>query len=67
MAVSLPQNGRALGLEIRKCDYYLLPSITKSKAGFPFHKHLPSDYGNNTWILSINNIEPHSAESAVHL
>ena len=30
--VPLPQKGRALGLEISECDYYLLPFINKSKA-----------------------------------
>eukprot|EP00957_Ditylum_brightwellii_P151182 11511601-Ditylum_brightwellii.AAC.1 len=42
--VLLPQKGCALGLEISECGYYLLPIINKSKAGFPFHKHIPSDY-----------------------
>jgi hypothetical protein len=46
--VPLPQKGRAFGLEISECDYYLLPFINKSKAGFPFHKHIPSDYRNNS-------------------
>eukprot|EP00957_Ditylum_brightwellii_P195324 14881170-Ditylum_brightwellii.AAC.1 len=45
--VPLPQKGCALGLESSECDYYLLPFIKKSKAGFPFHKHIPSDYRKN--------------------
>ena len=58
--VPLPQKGHALGLEISECDYYLLPFINKSKVGFPFHKHIPSDYRNKSWILGINIIEPTS-------
>eukprot|EP00957_Ditylum_brightwellii_P112378 8567853-Ditylum_brightwellii.AAC.2 len=45
--VPLPQKGQDLGLEIIECDNYLLPFINNSKAGFPFHKHIPSDYRNN--------------------
>eukprot|EP00957_Ditylum_brightwellii_P019161 1444306-Ditylum_brightwellii.AAC.1 len=65
--VPLPQKGCALGLEISECDYCLLSFINKSKARFPFHKHIPSNYRNNLWILSINNIEPTSAENAIHI
>eukprot|EP00957_Ditylum_brightwellii_P018350 1381522-Ditylum_brightwellii.AAC.1 len=39
--VPLDQKGCALGLEISECDYHLLPFINKSRAGFPFHKHIP--------------------------
>eukprot|EP00957_Ditylum_brightwellii_P156437 11906237-Ditylum_brightwellii.AAC.1 len=65
--VPLPLKGRPLGLEISECDYYLLTFIIKSKAGFPFHKHISSDYRNNSWILSINNIKPNSAENTISI
>ena len=65
--VPLPFKGRALGLEIGDCDYYLLPFITKSKQGFPFHKHLPASFRNNSWIVSIDNKEPYSKENAVDI
>eukprot|EP00957_Ditylum_brightwellii_P147277 11214731-Ditylum_brightwellii.AAC.1 len=63
----LPQKGYALGLEISEHYYYLLSFINKSKAGFPFYKHIPNDYRNNSWILSNNNIEPTSAENTIHV
>eukprot|EP00957_Ditylum_brightwellii_P003933 299493-Ditylum_brightwellii.AAC.1 len=67
IGVPLPQKGCTLGSEISECDYYLLQFINKSEAGFPFYKHSPSDYRNNSWILSINNIEPTSAENTIHI
>eukprot|EP00957_Ditylum_brightwellii_P113937 8685567-Ditylum_brightwellii.AAC.1 len=56
--------GRALVLEISECEYYLLPFVIKSKAGFPFHKYTSSDYRINSWVLIIDNIEPDSAEKS---
>eukprot|EP00957_Ditylum_brightwellii_P206180 15347189-Ditylum_brightwellii.AAC.1 len=59
--ISLPPKGRALGIKVMECDYYLLPYISKSKAGCSFYQKLPGDIHNNAWILSINDVEPHSA------
>eukprot|EP00957_Ditylum_brightwellii_P025072 1897062-Ditylum_brightwellii.AAC.1 len=38
--IPIPPKGRALVIGDGNCDYYLLPYIIKSKAGFPFQKHL---------------------------
>jgi hypothetical protein len=65
--IPIPPKGRALGIEIGDCDYYILPFISKSKAGFPFHKHLPVTHRHNVWILSINNSEPSDAANAIHI
>ena len=65
--VPLILKDRSLGLEISECNYYLLPFIIKSKAGFPFHKHISSNYRNISWFLSINSIESKSAENAIFI
>ena len=62
--ISLPPKGRALGIEVFECGYYLLPLINKNKAVFPFHKYLPVPHCHNVWILSINNREPADAADA---
>eukprot|EP00957_Ditylum_brightwellii_P142646 10868464-Ditylum_brightwellii.AAC.2 len=65
--IPLPPKGRALSIEVCECDYYLLPYINKSKATFPFHKHLPVSHRHNVWILSINNREPTYAAEVVNI
>eukprot|EP00957_Ditylum_brightwellii_P068798 5222828-Ditylum_brightwellii.AAC.1 len=65
--ISLPPKGRALGIKVMKCDYCLLPYISKSKAGFSFYQKIPGDIHNNVWILSIKDVKPHSAENAISL
>eukprot|EP00957_Ditylum_brightwellii_P119266 9098852-Ditylum_brightwellii.AAC.1 len=67
LAIGGKLKGCALGLEISESDYNLVSFINKCKAGFLFHKYIPSDYKNNSWILSINNIEHTSAANAIHI
>eukprot|EP00957_Ditylum_brightwellii_P041761 3162520-Ditylum_brightwellii.AAC.1 len=43
----LPAKGRELGIGVMECDYYLLPYISKGKAGFSFYQKLPGDIYNN--------------------
>eukprot|EP00957_Ditylum_brightwellii_P098512 7504608-Ditylum_brightwellii.AAC.1 len=50
-----------------ECDYYLLPYISKCNAGFSFYQKLPGGICNNAWILSIDDVEPHSVENAISL
>eukprot|EP00957_Ditylum_brightwellii_P006723 510727-Ditylum_brightwellii.AAC.1 len=65
--IPIPPKGRALGIEVGNCDYYLLPYIIKSKSCFPFHKHLPVSHRHNVWILSINNRVPADAADTVNI
>eukprot|EP00957_Ditylum_brightwellii_P209896 15363776-Ditylum_brightwellii.AAC.1 len=65
--IPFPTEGRALGIEISECDYYLPLYISESKAGFSFHKYLPVSHQHNVWIISINNYEPSNATEAVNL
>eukprot|EP00957_Ditylum_brightwellii_P065986 5004169-Ditylum_brightwellii.AAC.1 len=59
--IPIPAKGRALGIEVGNCEYYLLSYIIKSKAEFPSHKHLLVSHRHNIWILNINNKEPADA------
>eukprot|EP00957_Ditylum_brightwellii_P003148 239273-Ditylum_brightwellii.AAC.1 len=65
--IPLPPKGRALGIKVMECDYYLLPYISKSKAGFSFYQKLPGDNRNSVLILSIDDVEPHSTENVISL
>eukprot|EP00957_Ditylum_brightwellii_P108638 8286504-Ditylum_brightwellii.AAC.1 len=67
LTIPLPPKGRSLGIEVMECDYYLLPYISKSKADVSFYQKLPGDTCSNSWILSINDVKPHTAENAIYL
>eukprot|EP00957_Ditylum_brightwellii_P085993 6542282-Ditylum_brightwellii.AAC.1 len=38
----LPAKGQYMSIDISECFHFLLLYIFKSRAGFPFHKHLPA-------------------------
>eukprot|EP00957_Ditylum_brightwellii_P097689 7440558-Ditylum_brightwellii.AAC.1 len=65
--VPIHLKGQALGVKIAECDHYLLPFICRSNQGFPFHKHLPTSYRHNVWILSINSHEPTDSADAIDI
>eukprot|EP00957_Ditylum_brightwellii_P193533 14737728-Ditylum_brightwellii.AAC.1 len=65
--VLIPPKGRALGVQIAECDYYLLPFICRSKQGFPVHKHWPTSHSHNALIVSINNHEPTDSVDVVQI
>ena len=56
-----------LGLYIKECDYYGMPYIETICSSSPIRRAFPSQYRNNTWIISIGNREPSTASTAINL
>ena len=65
VTIKLPPKGKAIGINISRCEYHNLPYISRSTPSSSYYNSVKKHLRHNVWILAIGNNDPISPEQAL--